>query len=73
MFQERGEGDAGDAAYVMTDFSSGRMVTMSSASRSLAMPSLLSEMSKAWPRGQGVGGVGGVQKAWLGQGVGVRV
>ena len=48
-------------------------LTMSSASRSLAMPSLLSEMSKAWPRGQGVGGVGGVQKAWLGQGVGVRV
>ena len=47
MFQERGEGDAGDAAYVMTDFSSGRMVTMSSASRILAMPRFVSAVSKA--------------------------
>ena len=42
--RERGDGDA---AYVITDFSSGRMVTMSSASRILAMPRFASAVSKA--------------------------
>ena len=34
--------------HVMTDFSSGRMVTMSSASRILAIPSSVSAVSKAY-------------------------